>query len=84
VGTGRDVHATLLYEQTVTLSSPTSSGHTVRIAHLRTKSHGRMASSWMLRRVALVRTDVSEELSASIISAIGYQGISSQRVSVAS
>jgi hypothetical protein len=26
-----------------------------------------MASSWMLRRVALVRTDVSEELSASII-----------------
>jgi DNA-binding TFAR19-related protein (PDSD5 family) len=27
----------------------------------------RMASSGMLRRVALVRTDVSEELSASII-----------------
>jgi hypothetical protein len=26
-----------------------------------------MASSWMLRRVALVRTDVSEELSAYII-----------------
>jgi hypothetical protein len=26
-----------------------------------------MTSSWMLRRVALVRTDVSEELSASII-----------------
>jgi hypothetical protein len=29
--------------------------------------HRRMASSGMLRRVALVRTDVSEELSASII-----------------
>jgi hypothetical protein len=28
---------------------------------------GRMASSGMLRRVGLVRTDVSEELSASII-----------------
>jgi hypothetical protein len=27
-----------------------------------------MASFWMLRRVALVRTEVSEELSASIIS----------------
>jgi hypothetical protein len=26
-----------------------------------------MASSWMLRRVDLVRTDISEELSASII-----------------
>jgi hypothetical protein len=26
-----------------------------------------MASSWMFRRVALVRTDVSEELSASFI-----------------
>jgi hypothetical protein len=26
-----------------------------------------MASCWMLRRVALVRTDVSEELSASFI-----------------
>jgi hypothetical protein len=26
-----------------------------------------MVSSWMLRRVALVRTDVSEELSASFI-----------------
>jgi hypothetical protein len=26
-----------------------------------------MASSWMLRHVALVRTDVSEELSASFI-----------------
>jgi hypothetical protein len=26
-----------------------------------------MASSWILRHVALVRTDVSEELSASII-----------------
>jgi hypothetical protein len=26
-----------------------------------------MASSWMLRRVALVRSDVSEELSASFI-----------------
>jgi hypothetical protein len=30
---------------------------------------GRMASSGMLRRVALVRTDVSEELSSSIIRA---------------
>jgi hypothetical protein len=31
------------------------------------RKEGRMASSAMLRRVALVRTDVSEELSASII-----------------
>jgi demethoxyubiquinone hydroxylase (CLK1/Coq7/Cat5 family) len=57
-----------------------------------------MASSGMLRRVALVRTDVSEELSASIIRVthIGELGtlavtsnrrtvcISSQRASVAS
>jgi predicted transcriptional regulator len=44
-------------------------------------------SSWMLRRVALVRTDVSEELSASFIrvTRIGeLLGISSQRASVAS
>jgi hypothetical protein len=33
----------------------------------RLKRAGRMASSGMLRRVALVRTDVSEELSASFI-----------------
>jgi hypothetical protein len=39
-----------------------------------------MASSEMLRREALVRTDVSEELSASFIRV----GISSQRASVAS
>jgi hypothetical protein len=38
-----------------------------------------MVSSWMLGRVALVRTDVSEELSASFII-----GVSSQRASVAS
>jgi hypothetical protein len=59
----------------------------------------RMASSWMLRRVALVGTDVSEELSASFIrvTRIGELGttlavisnrrtlsISSQRASVAS
>jgi DNA-binding TFAR19-related protein (PDSD5 family) len=55
-------------------------------------------SSGMLRRVALVRTEVSEEISASLIrvTSIGelgttlavtskkYQGISSQRASVAS
>jgi hypothetical protein len=35
--------------------------------HLRTDTNRRMASSGMLRRVALVRTDVSEELSASFI-----------------
>jgi hypothetical protein len=29
-----------------------------------------MASSWMLRRVALVRTDISEKLSASTIRVI--------------
>jgi ABC-type molybdate transport system permease subunit len=33
-----------------------------------------MASSGMLRRVALVRTDVSEELSASFIRATGELG----------
>jgi phosphopantetheine adenylyltransferase len=57
----------------------------------------RMVSSGLLRRVALVRTDVSEELSASIIKVkrIGEtdttlavtsdrRSISSQRVSVAS
>jgi hypothetical protein len=51
-----------------------------------------MASSGMLRRVALLRTDVSEELSASFIrvARIGElgkplpSGISSQRASVAS
>jgi hypothetical protein len=47
-----------------------------------------MASSGMLRRVALVRTDVSDERSASFIrvTRIGElgTGISSQRVSVAS
>jgi hypothetical protein len=47
-----------------------------------------MASSGMLRRVALVRTDVSEGLSASFIRVIriGELGtsISSQRASVAS
>jgi hypothetical protein len=42
-----------------------------------------MASSGMLRRVALVRTDVSEELSASIIRVTSL-GISSQRASVVS
>jgi hypothetical protein len=41
-----------------------------------------MASSGMLRRVALVRTDGSEELSAYIIGVA--LGISSQRASVAS
>jgi hypothetical protein len=48
-----------------------------------------MASSGMLRRVALVRTDISEELSASIIrvTRIGELGtleISAPRASVAS
>jgi hypothetical protein len=46
-----------------------------------------MAFSGMLRRVALVRADVSEELSASFIrvTRIGERnGISSQRTSVAS
>jgi hypothetical protein len=47
-----------------------------------------MVSSGMLRRVALVRIDVSEELSASIkvtrIGELGTLGISSQPASVAS
>jgi hypothetical protein len=45
-----------------------------------------MASSEMLRRVALLRTEVSEELSASFIrvTRIGELGIFSQRASVAS
>jgi hypothetical protein len=49
------------------------------------KIGGRMASSGMLRRVALVRTDVLEELSASFITVtrIGEE-ISSQRASVSS
>jgi hypothetical protein len=43
-----------------------------------------MVSSGMLRRVALVRTYVSEELSASFIRVTGIceLGISSQRTSV--
>jgi hypothetical protein len=46
----------------------------------------RVVSSGMLRRVALVRTDVSLELSASFIrvTRIGELDISSQRASVAS
>jgi hypothetical protein len=45
-----------------------------------------MVYSGMLRLVALVRTDVSEELSASFVrvARIGELGISSQRASVAS
>jgi hypothetical protein len=48
-----------------------------------------MVSSGMLHRVALVRTDVSEELSASIIRVtriceLGTKLISSQRASVTS
>jgi hypothetical protein len=45
-----------------------------------------MASSGMLRRMALLRTDVSEELSTSFITVttIGELGISSQRGSVTS
>jgi hypothetical protein len=48
-----------------------------------------MVSSGMLRREALVRTDVSEEPSASFIRVtrigeLGTSGISSQRASVAS
>jgi hypothetical protein len=48
---------------------------------------------WVLRRVSLVRTDVSEELSASFIrvtrigelgTTLAVTGISSQRASVAS
>jgi hypothetical protein len=46
-----------------------------------------MASSWMLRRVALVRSDVSEELSASFISVtrigeLGTLDVTSNRHSV--
>jgi hypothetical protein len=44
-----------------------------------------MTSSGMLRRVALLTTDVSEELSASIrMTRIGELGISSQLASLAS
>jgi hypothetical protein len=53
-------------------------------------SQRRMASSGMLRRAALVRTDVSEELSASVIrvTSIGELGtvlaVTLQHASVAS
>jgi hypothetical protein len=48
--------------------SPTNGGLSVGIVHVRTEDHGwRMASSGTLCRGALVRTDVSEELSASFI-----------------
>jgi hypothetical protein len=43
-----------------------------------------MASSGMLRRLALVRTDVSEELGASIIRVTRIDEIRTQRASVAS
>jgi demethoxyubiquinone hydroxylase (CLK1/Coq7/Cat5 family) len=42
----------------------------------------RMASSGMLRRVALVRTDLSEEFSASLIRVTRLGELSSQRASV--
>jgi hypothetical protein len=42
-----------------------------------------MVSTWMLRRVALVRTDVSQEPSASFIR-VTRIGTSSQRASVVS
>jgi hypothetical protein len=41
-----------------------------------------MASSGMLRRVALVRTDVSEELSASILVTLMMEVLSSSKTSV--
>jgi DNA-binding TFAR19-related protein (PDSD5 family) len=43
-----------------------------------------MAFSRMLRRVALVRTDVSEDLSVSFIKVARIGEVSSQRASVAS
>jgi hypothetical protein len=65
------------------------------LIYLSEEAKGRMASTGMLRRVALVRTDVSEEISASFIrvTRIGKLGttlavtsnfISLQRASVAS
>jgi hypothetical protein len=42
-------------------------GNAINFSHNPNCMHGRIPSSGMLRRVTLLRTDVSEELSASII-----------------
>jgi hypothetical protein len=80
-------YETPLYPQKLELPSRTSGGRSVAKDRLQTESHGRMASYGMLR-MALVRTDVSEELSASFfrVTRIGELGttlaVSSNRRSV--
>jgi hypothetical protein len=56
-----------LYPQNLALNSSTSGDRSVAIVCLRTKGNGRMVSCGLLRRVALVRTDVSEDPGASFI-----------------
>jgi hypothetical protein len=56
-----------LYLQKLALTSLTRGGLSVGVFHWQTNSRKRMAPSAMLRRMALVRTDVSEGLRAFII-----------------
>jgi hypothetical protein len=65
----RIFHSATSYTSTILTLGPRATGvcGSARARHHQTGEFRRMVSSGMLRRVDLVRTDVSEELSASFI-----------------